>query len=486
MQYRVGTVTVQTGSNVVIGDGTKWLVNAPVAAPFTIEADVVSYQIARVVSDTELRLSAPYEGAGGINLFYSIHTSFTPKRGYPILQPGDVEGLLILNRSVQMIDNDMPLEGFAGPESLDDLTDVDLTGAVTGYALIKGSDGIWRGQAVASGGVTAENVGSPILPNSAAIMNLLGNTLQFKRLVGDGIKITENAETVSFAPETVGEIATAMNLGATGSFGPYKQKLNKQFQFYAFREGSGIRLTREGDEIVITCTVTGGSGSTSFPTTASNVGTGFLKLVHGRTGDDIKFRTIGFDTEWFDVTQSDTLETYNVKGKKQSFAQLNGVDFANAAPGSYAVLDSDGIWRAKALPSFGIKSLSEDPSPKLSAPLNATGQRILGVFRTKTIVIERPKVMIIPIELSCPRNERVISVTHVTGAGTVDFSVSVNFSNQSEGTDVEVSATAGQAKSTALATGINTFLQGSTVDLRIRAVSVDAAMCAIEVLFESV
>lgn len=486
MQYRVGTVTVQTGSNVVIGDGTKWLVNAPVAAPFTIEDDLVSYQVARVVSDTELRLSAPYEGAGGINLFYSIHTSFTPKRGYPILQPGDVEGLLILNRSVQMIDNDMPAGGAAGVQDLDDLTDVDTTGAVTGYALIKGSDGIWRGQAVASGGVTAENVGNPTLPNSASIMNLLGSTLQFKRLVGDGIKITDNAETISLAPETVGEVATAMNLGATGSFGVYKQKLNKQFQFFAFREGSGIRMTREGDEIIITCTVTGGSGGTSVPTTASNVGNGFVKLVHGRTGDDIKFRTIGFDTEWFDVTQTDTLETYNVKGKKQSFSKLDGVDFTNAQTGSYAVLDSDGIWRAKTLPSLGIKALADDLSPKLSAPLDATGQRILGVFRTKTIVIERPKVMTIPIELSSPRNERVISVTHVTGAGTVDFSVSVNFFNQDSGAEVDVSATAGQAKAITLATGNTGFLRGSTIDLRIRAASVDAAMCAIEVLFESV
>ena len=81
MQYRTGNVTVQTGSNVVIGDGTEWLANAPVGAPFTVEKDLVAYQIASVVSDTELRLSSPYEGLGGIDLFYSIHVSFTPKRG---------------------------------------------------------------------------------------------------------------------------------------------------------------------------------------------------------------------------------------------------------------------------------------------------------------------------------------------------------------------------------------------------------------------
>ena len=42
---------------------------------------------------------------------------------------------MILNRAVQMIDNDMPTGGAAGAQQLQDLLDVDVTNALTGYAL---------------------------------------------------------------------------------------------------------------------------------------------------------------------------------------------------------------------------------------------------------------------------------------------------------------------------------------------------------------
>jgi hypothetical protein len=484
MQYRTGNVTVQTGSNVVTGDGTEWIANAPVGAPFTIERDAVSYQVASVVSDTELRLSAPYEGLGGINLFYSIHTSFTPKRGYPLLQPGDVEGLLILNRSVQMIDNDMPTGGASGAQNINDLLDVDVSGAVTGYALIRQADGLWKGQAIASGGVKAENAGLATT-NSGAILKIIADTLSLRRIVGDGITVTENPDNITLTPTTLGEVATMRNLGATGSVGVYKQKTGKEFQLFAFRQGTGISLQQEGDEIVISSTVTSGGGTgTVAPTTASNVGTGFVKLVKNKVNDDIKFRSISFDAAWFESTIDTAQDTYTVKGKPVAFNTLQGIDVSGAQVGTYLQLDSDNIFRAKSLPSLGIKSLSEDLTPTLSAPLNTAGQRILGVSRTKTIVIEKPKTMTYPIELATPRDENLLSAVCYTKVGTVDFSILVN--SGGEVSENGIFWTAGVEKTTPIPSPAVSSPKGSFVDLRVGASSIDAAWLAIELNYISV
>lgn len=484
MQYRTGTVTVQSGSNVVLGDGTEWIVNAPVGAPFTIEGDSVSYQVAAVVSDGDLRLSVPYAGAGGINLFYSIHTSFTPKRGYPLLQPGDVEGLLILNRSVQMIDNDMPTGGAAGVQSIDDLLDVDVSQSITGYALIRQADGAWKGQAVATGAAQAENAGLPV-PNSAAILKVAADVLSLRRIVGDGITVTENPDTITLTPNAVGEIATVRNLGASGSYGVFKQKTDKEFQLFAFREGSGIKLSQEGDEIVIAATVTDTGTGTVISTTASNVGSGFVKVVKNKVNEDIKFRSISFDSAWFETTTDINQDTYTVRGKATSVGALQGVDLTGSQVGTYLRLDEDNIFRPKALPNLGIPSLFADPAPTLSGPLNTAGQKILGVSRTKTIVIEKPKVRIYPVELSNARTENLISVMFYTEAGTVEFSVLVDSTGSDSETDAAVIGIAGTEKAS-LAPSTPIPLQvGSYVDLKVRAASVEASWLALEINYIS-
>lgn len=486
MQYRAGSVTVQTGSNVVLGEGTEWLTNAPVGAPFTVEKDLVSYQVARVVTDTELRLSAPYEGPGGIDLYYSIHTSFTPKRNYPLLQPGDIEGLLILNRSIQMIDNDMPFGGATGAQALEELTDVDVAGAVTGYALIKQADGKWRGQAVASSsGVQAQNAGLATA-NSAAILKIVDGVLNLRRIVGDGITVTENPDSITLAPTAIGEVATMRNLGAMGSLGLFKQKINKEFQLFAFRAGTGVSLTQEGDEIVISSTVTGGGTGTVVSTTASNVGSGYVKLVKNKLNEDIKFRSISFDSQWFDATIDANQDTYTVKGKQVNINSLSGIDVTGAQIGTYLQLDPDGVFRAKGLPQLGIKSLSEDPAPKLTAPLDTAGQRILGVSRTKTVVIEKPRVRNYPLELSTPRNENLLTAQFYTEAGTVDFRAVVNGSGEDSEVTQSLIGTANTLKQTSTAQSPIVSPRGSFVDLKIQAVSVDASWLAVELTFISV
>lgn len=480
MQYSFGTVSIERGSNVVIGIGTQWLANAPVGAPFAIEKDNVSYQIALVVSDNELRLSVPYEGVGGQDLFYAIHTSFTPKRGYPILNPGDIEGLLILNRSVLMIDNDMPAGGAAGVQNLGDLIDVDLTGARTGYALIRQADGKWMAQAVATGSIDLQNAGTAV-SNSAAILRFAEDVLSLRRIVGEGILIDEESDYVRLSVESPGEINTMKNLGAIDSYGLYKQKSNAEFQLFALKEGAGIRITQEGDNIVIASTVTSGGTGTVIATTASNVGTGSVKIWKTTSSNDIKLRSLNFDPSWFEVLPDLSDNFYTIKGKAASFKTAADADFSDAVAGSYIFLDEDGKFKASPFPQLGIKSLSEDLNPKLSASLDASGQKILGLSRNKTIVLEKPKQRRYPIEISNARDENLLSVTCYTEAGTVQFSIVVNDTGEDSQQTNGIFGAASTSKNVINATTPVPVSLGSTVDLKIGELSADASWLALEI-----
>lgn len=69
--YRAGAVTVAAGSNVVTGAGTDFVANAAIGDAF-IGQDGRSYEIGQIVSATDLRLTAPYQGAGGGGQAYAI------------------------------------------------------------------------------------------------------------------------------------------------------------------------------------------------------------------------------------------------------------------------------------------------------------------------------------------------------------------------------------------------------------------------------
>lgn len=69
--YRAGSVTVAAGSNVVTGAGTDFVANVSIGDAF-IGQDGRSYEVGQIVSATDLRLTAPYQGAGGGGQAYAI------------------------------------------------------------------------------------------------------------------------------------------------------------------------------------------------------------------------------------------------------------------------------------------------------------------------------------------------------------------------------------------------------------------------------
>ena len=71
MWYRQGTVTVTNGSNVVAGAGTDFVANASIGDAF-IGPDGRTYEIAQIVSATDLRLVSGYQAATGGGQAYTI------------------------------------------------------------------------------------------------------------------------------------------------------------------------------------------------------------------------------------------------------------------------------------------------------------------------------------------------------------------------------------------------------------------------------
>jgi hypothetical protein len=74
--YRTGKATFTKGSDVVQGTGTYWATatNRPVAGDMMVLNNRV-YEVVEVVSDSELKIDAPYDLATKLNVNYGIMRS---------------------------------------------------------------------------------------------------------------------------------------------------------------------------------------------------------------------------------------------------------------------------------------------------------------------------------------------------------------------------------------------------------------------------
>ena len=75
--YRQGTVGVTSGSTKVTGSNTKWLTaGINLGASFRLDGWPYTYEVASVISDTEIQLARPYYGSSLSNQSYSIDRNF--------------------------------------------------------------------------------------------------------------------------------------------------------------------------------------------------------------------------------------------------------------------------------------------------------------------------------------------------------------------------------------------------------------------------
>ena len=421
MQYRAGSATVANNSPLVRGDGTLWLSSVEPGAMFAIVGERVPYTVAVVNSDTEIQLSAPYQGITKSGAFYLIQTSFTPQRGYPVPEQGDVDAILVVARAIQEIDADIP-EAGAGARLLDDLQDVAAAGAATGNVLTKLADGSYGFTSPGILSVDAVNLGTN---GGSLYKGKTGSTFQFRKLiVTGGGTLAENANDLTLSLPPAGEANTASNVGTAGSVGVFRQKLGTNLEFRGVRSGAGITITDEGTDIVVTAT--GGGATGGEVNTASNLGSGSVQLYRQKVGADLRFRSIAFDATRFQTDLSTDGNTYTVSFKPLSIADLGGASLASSTTGQYLRKDADGVWKGADLPSAGIASVQSDTAPALGGDLQVGTFRVVGLPGIIPGFVEKPRTKEYTIILSLPYPIVVTGVLTQTGTGTVNWQVREN------------------------------------------------------------
>ena len=88
-QYKTGSVNVTNGSVTVVGVGTAFLINVAIGNSIKVAGIDVTYQVASVLADDQLTLSAPYQGATANNAAYQVGTGFTDNFSLVEIDDGD-------------------------------------------------------------------------------------------------------------------------------------------------------------------------------------------------------------------------------------------------------------------------------------------------------------------------------------------------------------------------------------------------------------
>jgi hypothetical protein len=113
MIYSAGSVRVEGGSHIILGTGTLFLqANIQPGCMLTLHKVVGSFQIAKVVSETELHLSRTVPGislASSVETTgYSISADFTPNLMMPYPNKGEVDSATVLQRTFDILDRAVP------------------------------------------------------------------------------------------------------------------------------------------------------------------------------------------------------------------------------------------------------------------------------------------------------------------------------------------------------------------------------------------
>ena len=99
-QYKLGTISITNGTNVVTGVSTQFLANVVVGNSFKVSGVNALYNVIAVDSDTQVRISPNYAGTTVSGAQYQISTSFTPNLNLAEIETGDSEFAFHLTHEV--------------------------------------------------------------------------------------------------------------------------------------------------------------------------------------------------------------------------------------------------------------------------------------------------------------------------------------------------------------------------------------------------
>jgi len=104
MIYKAGTVQVTRGSTTVTGSSTEFSKFVSSFSMFRRTGDTSTYIVSRVVSNTQLLLSTPYQGTSYSDTKYSINPDRTTNLGLPLLSPSLPDPSFVVNQALEKID----------------------------------------------------------------------------------------------------------------------------------------------------------------------------------------------------------------------------------------------------------------------------------------------------------------------------------------------------------------------------------------------
>jgi len=110
--YSTGTISLICNTCSIEGAGTAFLANAKVGQFVSVPGLAQIFKIKAVNSDTSLTVFETIAGPTGnklSGLAYAIATDFTPVLGMPMPGPHHLNAQALVNRSVKILDREMPL-----------------------------------------------------------------------------------------------------------------------------------------------------------------------------------------------------------------------------------------------------------------------------------------------------------------------------------------------------------------------------------------
>ena len=99
-QYKLGTISITNGTNIVTGASTQFLANVAVGNSFKVSGVNALYNVIAVDSDTQIRISPNYAGTTVAGSQYQISKDFTPNLGLAEIETGDSEFAFHLTHEV--------------------------------------------------------------------------------------------------------------------------------------------------------------------------------------------------------------------------------------------------------------------------------------------------------------------------------------------------------------------------------------------------
>lgn len=144
-QHRAGTVSVTNGSTTVTGVNTFFIsginLNPGVSVGdlFFIPGDRAYYNIASIVSETEITIIPAYGGTSRSDLGYVIASDFTPNFDLATFQPGDRGTADIFTRNMRLIDSEL-LSAASSTRAIKDSVRVATTSSLNLSTELEDSD----------------------------------------------------------------------------------------------------------------------------------------------------------------------------------------------------------------------------------------------------------------------------------------------------------------------------------------------------------